>query len=107
MSQFISRDDLKALINSDSAPVIVEALPNQYYSSGHLPGAINIPHDDVGAKAEDHIPDKSETVIVYCANSECQNSHIAADSLTELGYTSVYVYKEGKKDWQEAGLPLE
>jgi rhodanese-related sulfurtransferase len=25
----------------------------------------------------------------------------------QLGYTDVRVYAEGKKDWQEAGLPVE
>lgn len=107
MSQFISRDDLKTLIASSKEYTIVEALPRQYYEAEHLPGAINIPHDEVQAAASRLISDKSESVIVYCANAECRNSHIAAEVLRELGYSSVYEYAEGKKGWKDAGLPLE
>ena len=107
MSQSISRDDLKNLTDSGKTPTIVEALPKKYYEAEHLPGAINIPHDEIQAKAAHFIPDKSGTVVVYCASAECQNSHIAAETLRRLGYTSVYEYVGGKKDWKEAGLPLE
>ena len=107
MSQFISRDDLKTLIASGKDHTIVEALPKEYYEAEHLPGAINIPHDEVQAAASRIIPDKSGSVIVYCADGACQNSHLAAEALRELGYSSVYEYAEGKDDWKKAGLPLE
>ena len=107
MSQTISRDDLKSLINSGNTPTIVEALPKQHYETEHLPGAINIPHDVIQLYATQLIPNKQETVVVYCASAECKNSHIAAETLRQQGYTSVYEYSEGKKDWKEAGLPLE
>lgn len=107
MSQKISREELKTRIASGKKQTIVEALPGKYYEAEHLPGAINIPHDDVPAVAARLIPDKSEPVIVYCASAERRNSHIAATALRGLGYTSVYEYAEGKKGWKEAGLPLE
>ena len=107
MKQSISREDLKILIDSGKKPTIVEALPQKYYEDEHLPGAINIPHDEIQLKATLLIPDKSGDVVVYCASAECQNSHIAAEALRRLGYTRVYEYTEGKKDWKQAGLPLE
>lgn len=107
MDQFISREDLKALIASGTKHTIVEALPKKYYEAEHLPGAINIPHDAVPAAVSRLIPDKSGPVIVYCANTECRNSHAAAEALRELGYSVVYEYAEGKKGWKDAGLPLE
>jgi len=107
MSQFISREDLKTLIASGEEHTIVEALPSKYYEVEHLPGAINIPHDEVQATAFRLIPDKSGAIVVYCANSECRNSHIAAEALRGLGYSRVYEYTEGKKGWKEAGLSLD
>ncbi len=107
MNQLISREDLKTLIASGKGHTIVEALPRKYYEAEHLPGAINIPHDEVQVTASRLIPDKSGAVVVYCANSECQNSHIAAETLRGLGYSRVYQYVEGKKGWKEAGLPLD
>lgn len=107
MSQWISREDLKALIASDAKKTIIEALPRKYYETEHLPGAINLPHDEVQATAATLIPDQGWPVIVYCASATCKNSHIAAEILRGMGYRQVYEYAEGKQGWKEAGLPLE
>ena len=55
----------------------------------------------------DVLPDKDAFVVVYCANTPCQNSVVASRRLVELGYTNVHEYVEGKQDWIEAGLPVE
>ena len=107
MSQFISREDLKVLIESGLQHTIIEALPKKYYEVEHIPGALNIPHDEVQALAERLVPDKSVSIVVYCANAECKNSHIAAEALRRMGYIKVYEYAEGKKGWKGAGFPLE
>ena len=107
MVQTITRDDLKAKLDRGSPVILVEALPTKYYEDGHLPGAINIPHDRVDALAPDLLPDKAAEIVVYCANSPCRNSGIAARRLAEIGYTKVRDYDAGKADWIEAGLPVE
>jgi len=38
---------------------------------------------------------------VYCASGTCQNSHIAANVLRQIGYDNVAVYAGGKADWKE------
>lgn len=86
--------------------VLVEALPEKYYADWHLPGARHLPHDQVDALAPRMLPEKDTEIVVYCANAQCRNSHIAAHALTKLGYRNVSVYAEGKKDWIEAGLPV-
>ncbi len=107
MISTITRDELKAVLEGPAKLVLVEALPAKYYLDKHLPGAINIPHDEVDALAASLLPDKDAPIVVYCANGPCRNSGIAAARLTELGYTSVRDYHEGKADWIEAGLPVE
>lgn len=107
MSRIISRKTLQALMDSDKPYTIIEALPKQFYESEHLPGAINVPHDAVQQVVPDLIPDKSEMVVVYCANSQCQNSHVAVQAMEKLGYSNVFEFSEGKAGWKEAGLPLE
>ena len=107
MSRTITREELSRKLASAVRPVIVEALPEKYYAAKHLPGAKHLPHDQVDALAASVIPDKSAPVVVYCANRQCQNSHIAAHRLGVLGYTDVSVYAGGKQDWEEGGLPFE
>jgi rhodanese-related sulfurtransferase len=103
----ISRDQLRALIDGSTPFVLLEALPPIYFEDAHLPGAQNMPHDQVDALAPVLIPDRSTEVVVYCANEPCPNSGIAARRLVALGYTNVREYAEGKEDWVEAGLPIE
>lgn len=104
----ISREELQALLATPGNDhVLLEALPSRYFAGGHLPGARNLPHDEVDRLAAALIPRSDTTVVVYCASSTCKNSHLAAARLAELGYQQVRVYEEGKAGWSGAGLPLE
>jgi rhodanese-related sulfurtransferase len=103
----ITREELRGALDNGAKVTLVEALPEKYWRDGHLPGAIQIDHTEVAEKAGELLPDKGARVVVYCASTECQNSTKAARTLEALGYTDVYEYVEGKKDWVEAGLPLE
>lgn len=107
MPKTITREQLQRRLTSPSTPVLVEALPEKYYRDGHLPGALHVPHDRVEALAPTVVPNKEAEVVVYCASETCQNSHIAARTLEDLGYVNVSVYAGGKKDWVNAGLPVE
>lgn len=107
MVRRITRQELKAKLDRGDKVTLIEALPSKYYEYKHLPGAINIPHDEVEVLAPKLLPNKAAEVIVYCANEPCKNSGLAAQRLTELGYTNVHDYHEGKADWIEAGLPVE
>jgi rhodanese-related sulfurtransferase len=103
----ITREALKAALDKGEKIILVEALPAKYYEDAHLPGAINIPHDQVDGLAARMLPDKTAAIVVYCASGPCKNSGIAAERLAALGYGNVRDYHEGKADWVAAGLPVE
>ena len=103
----INRDDIHAHIQAGTPMHLVEALPEKYFRDGHLPGAMLMPHDTVRDQAGTLLPDKDAFIVVYCANTACQNSRITAQTLASMGYTNVAEYVEGKQDWVEAGLPIE
>lgn len=103
----ITRDQIKARLDAGEPTVLVEALPARYYEVEHLPGAINIPHGEISARAARELPDKDATIVLYCASTDCQNSRIATEFLRGAGYRNALEYVEGKADWKEAGYPLE
>jgi len=107
MEHTITREQLSSLLASATPPLLLEALPAKYFDDAHLPGARNMPHDAVDVLAPRLAPDKGAPIVVYCANAACQNSHIAAVRLKQLGYSDVRVYAAGKQDWVDAGLPVE
>ena len=106
MHRTITRDELAQAIDAGGVTV-VEALPPMYFADAHLPGAVNLPHDRVRELAPALLPDRDAAIVVYCANTPCQNSGIATRELIAMGYRDVREYAEGKQDWIEAGLPVE
>jgi rhodanese-related sulfurtransferase len=105
MTDKISRDELKDLIDRDGATV-AEALAEQYFEEEHLPGAVNVPHLAEEELINERLPDKDAPVVTYCASLTCRNSEILAERLVAMGYSDVREYAEGKADWIESGLPV-
>lgn len=103
----VSRNEIRELIGSGGQFTLVEALPENFYAEGHLPGAICLPSGHIALLAPQALPDKKKMIIVYCSSNICQNSSIAVEELKSLGYTNVLRYVEGKADWRNAGLELE
>lgn len=52
----------------DSSLKIVDVLPAEAYASGHIPGAISLPLDEVNSRARELIPDRDAEVAVYCTS---------------------------------------
>lgn len=106
MADVINREELRRAIEEGSV-VVLEALPPMHFDKEHLPGARNLPLDDLDELAGQLMPDKDQAIVTYCANDACRNSAIAAERLRGLGYANVREYRGGKQEWIEAGLPVE
>ena len=102
----VSREVLRAEMTNRHPPVLVEALGAAYFADAHLPGAINIPADQVDRLAPELLPDLQADIVVYCSGT-CASSQIAAERLAALGYSKVRVFNGGKEEWVEHGLPVE
>ncbi len=103
----ISRNQLEEKLDRGDDFELVEVLPEEHYLESHLPGAINIPGDELREKAPQLLPDRDREIVVYCASPACQASPRAARILTEMGYENVKDYAGGKEHWKEGGLPVE
>lgn len=62
----ISRDELKQKIDRGDDFTLVETLPQFMYNQRHLPGAINLPPNEVQQRAASVLPDKNAEIVVYC-----------------------------------------
>jgi rhodanese-related sulfurtransferase len=61
----ISREELKEKMDRGDEFFLVDTLEEPYYRHSHLPGAINIPVEEIG-RAPEAIPDKGAEIVVYC-----------------------------------------
>ncbi len=68
MAATISRDELKAKFDRGEEFLLVETLPKTAYAHAHLPGAINLPPDQVAELAPQILPAKDADIVVYCAS---------------------------------------
>src|SRR5438874_8444758 len=73
------------------------------WDEGHLPGAVHVPKSYLEQWAEDRIPDKDKTTVLYCAGGV--RSAMAADTLAKLGYSHVVSMSGGFNRWKDSGLP--
>ena len=83
----ISGAEAKALMDSESGYIIIDARTQEEYDQGHIPGAILIPEYEIADRAEKELPDKDQLILVYCRSG--RRSKIAAGELVKLGYTNV------------------
>ena len=93
----ISGAEAKALIDSESGYIIIDARTQEEYDQGHIPGAILIPEYEIADRAEKELPDKDQLILVYCRSG--RRSKIAAEELVKLGYTNVKEFG-GIIDWK-------
>ena len=71
---------------------------------GHLPGAINVPLNDLAAHIDD-IAARGQTVVVVCKTD--RRSARAAVELMVAGISDVAVLRGGTDGWHAQGLALE
>jgi len=75
----------KALVASGAK--VVDVRTPQEFASGHVPGAINIPYEEVGKRTAEIGP-PSTPVVLYCRSG--RRSGIAADALKKAGFQDLY-----------------
>ena len=67
--------------------LVLDVRTPQEFASGHVPGAVNVPYDEVERRLAEIGPPGRE-IVVYCRTG--RRSSIAAQSLERLGYGKVY-----------------
>jgi rhodanese-related sulfurtransferase len=107
----MSTAELQAALTESSA-IILDARPYDEYAVSHIPGARAVPakpgttpalYVADAAEIAKTIPDKSQSLILYCNGLFCGRSERFADDLTKLGYRNVRRYQLGAPGWRALG----
>lgn len=83
-------------MQEESGVTVVDVRTQQEYETGHVPGAVLLPVDSIGASPPQTLPDKTATLLLYCRTGV--RSKRAAEKLVRLGYENVYDFG-GISDW--------
>ena len=93
----ITADEAKEIMDSASEYIILDVRTDEEFIEGHIPGAILIPDYEITASANAMLPNKDQLILVYCRSG--RRSKLAAETLSELGYTNVKEFG-GIIDWK-------
>ena len=92
----ITMEEAAKRMEQEPAAIILDVRRPDEYQAGHIPGAINIPNETIGSEALPQLPDKDQTILVYCRSGN--RSKQASEKLAALGYTQVLEFG-GILDW--------
>ena len=94
----MTADELARAIDSGRPPAILDVRTAEEFAAGHVPGAINIPFNEVGARAVE-IPAAHDTVVVvYCGHGP--RAWLAARALRSRGFRRVEFLKGHWARWR-------
>jgi rhodanese-related sulfurtransferase len=75
------------------------------YKMGHVPGAINLPRGLLEFKIAKKVPNKGESIVVYCKSGG--RGCLSVCTLCRMGYKHVKNMAGGWKAWEKARYPIE
>lgn len=100
----ISQDAFVASEKSaDQAPFVLDVRTPDEFVSGYVPGAVNIPHDQLASRLAE-VP-KDRQVVLYCRSG--RRTEIAAQVLASNGYTRLQHLEGDITAWQSARRPMD
>lgn len=98
----ISREQLVERLRIGDV-VIVDVRPTAEYDAAHLPGAINVPPDELDRRLSGLTDDQQ--VVAYCRGPYCVYADDAVRALTGQGRSALRLV-DGLPEWAAAGLPV-
>ena len=102
----IKADELKKMIESKAALVIVDTQPKGAYDIGHIKGAINFPWaQDI--KDPKKLP-KNKLLVLYCdCGHEEDSISVGTQLMNKWGYSNIKILEGGWSGWMKLGYPTE
>lgn len=98
----ITIEDLVARQKHNEFFHFVDVREDNEWETGRAAGAIHIGRGVMERDIETLIPNKNETIVLYCGGGF--RSALAADNIQKMGYTNVLSMAGGMRRWRELNL---
>lgn len=90
---------------AEQGALLLDVRTAEEYASGHVPGAVNIPYDEISSRIGELGADRGDPVVVYCEKGPRASQATAA--LTGAGFSSVRSLAGHMAAYRASGLPVE
>lgn len=94
--RMINMDEAAAMMEAEPDHIIVDVRTAEEFAQGHIPGAINVPNEEIGTEQPDLLPDKEQLIMIYCRSGI--RSKQASQKLVDMGYSNIVEFG-GIIDW--------
>lgn len=95
----------EALALERQGALFLDVRSPEEYAAGHVPGAVNIPYDEVPARVSEIEARRGEPVVVYCEKGPRASKAMAV--LERAGFSAVRSLAGHMAAWRASGLPVE
>lgn len=85
--------------------LLIDVRTPEEYKQGHIPGAINMPHNEINGFVEQLNDAKNKPIIIYCRTG--RRATIAMQMLEQKQFLRVTHLEGDMMGWTEAGLPVD
>lgn len=101
--------EAEELLSEQKAPkqelVVLDVRTPEEFSAAHVPGAINIPHDQLANRLAELPASRDQPVVVYCRSG--RRSALAEDVLRRARFSNVRHLKGDMLGWEAESRPVE
>ncbi|MDP6931979.1 MAG: rhodanese-like domain-containing protein [Myxococcota bacterium] len=98
-------EEVHAAMSTTPPPVIVDVRTHGEFTTGHLPGARNLPLSELGQRIDSLKAHQADTIYLVCEVGG--RSAQATRMLLEAGYQRPVNVRGGTRAWRDAKKPLE
>ena len=89
---------------ADQALFVLDVRTPEEYAAGHLPGAVNIPHDQLAGRLGELSGARDRDIVVYCRTG--RRSAEALGVLDDAGFKRLFHLKGDYTRWTEEKRPV-
>jgi phage shock protein E len=101
----VSAGELAARLQAGEKILVVDVRTAAEFAAGHVPGAVNLPHDGISGEEEVLRAWKGRPVLLYCRSG--RRAGIAADVLEKKGFSRLEYLQGDMPGWEKDGYPVQ
>ncbi|KXJ60202.1 MAG: sulfurtransferase [Alteromonas sp. Nap_26] len=85
--------------------LLIDVRSPQEFADGHIPGAVNMPHDSINDYIADLEGHKDKPIIIYCRSG--RRAQLAMKVLQDMDFSEVMHLEGDMLGWSAAGLTVD
>ena len=100
----IGQDALLEQLQTGESPIILDVRSPREFQQGHVPGAVNLPYQQIGRRMADLEQVRDRQIVVYCEVGP--RARVAQSMLQQAGFADVRHLAGDMAGWRRARLPV-